>query len=117
MLNYLYSLLYTQSRNAILKADLDPTAGIMHADNIYRDSFAYDVMELVRPDVDFWLLNFINKNKFPKKYFTVMPEGNIRLSLQITPHLVDTIPLWEEKIVPVVDNIRRMIRATVGRIY
>jgi len=49
-------------------------------------------MEAVRPDFDYWFLNFIKKNKFSKKYFTVMPEGNIRLNLQLTPRLVNMIP-------------------------
>ena len=105
----------TQPRIAILKADLDPTAGILHSDNIYRDSFAYDVMEAIRPEVDFWFLNFIKRNKFPKKYFTIMPEVNIRLSFHITPRLIETIPLGEKRILPVVEQVRRMIRATVGR--
>ena len=91
--------------------------GIFHVDNQYCDSFGYDVMEGVRSDVDEWLLDFIQKNKFKKKYFTVMPEGNIRLSLQIIPRMVETIPLGEERIVPVVDKIKRMIRVTVGRTY
>jgi len=41
-------------------------AGIFHADNQYRDSLAYDVMEPVRPYVDEWLLEFIKSHVFPK---------------------------------------------------
>jgi CRISPR-associated protein Cas1 len=59
MMNYLYALLYAETRLALLKAGLDPTAGIFHADDLYRDSFAYDVMEAVRSDVDIWLLEFV----------------------------------------------------------
>jgi CRISPR/Cas system-associated endonuclease Cas1 len=33
-------------------------AAILHADNPYRDSFACDIMEAVRPDVDAWLLEY-----------------------------------------------------------
>jgi hypothetical protein len=67
-------------------------------------------MEAVRSDVDFWLLDFIRKYKFPKEYFTVMPEGNIRLSLNLTPKLIETVPLWEEKISSAVEKIKRMMK-------
>ena len=39
-------------------------AGDFHTDNQYRDSFDYDVMEAVRPDVDAWLLEFVQNCKF-----------------------------------------------------
>ena len=39
-----------------------------------------------------------------------MPEGNIRLSLYLTPKLIETIPLWEEKITPIVEKIKRMMK-------
>jgi CRISPR/Cas system-associated endonuclease Cas1 len=94
----------------LLKAGLDPSAGILHMDDPDRYSFVLDVMDAVRSEVDFWLLEFIQKNKLPKKYFTVMPGGNIRLSLLLTPKFIETIPLLEEKVVPVVEKIKRMTK-------
>jgi CRISPR/Cas system-associated endonuclease Cas1 len=51
MLNYLYALLFSETRLALLTAGLDPMAGIFHADQ-YRDAFVYNIMEGVRSDVD-----------------------------------------------------------------
>jgi CRISPR/Cas system-associated endonuclease Cas1 len=48
---------------------LYPMVGVVHADNPYRDSFAYDVMEPIRPDVDAWLLDFVQNHKFTVKGF------------------------------------------------
>jgi CRISPR/Cas system-associated endonuclease Cas1 len=103
-------LLFSETRHTFLEAGLEPMTGIFHTARRYRDSFAYDEMEAVRSDVDYWLLEFIQKNKFSKKYFTIMPEGNLWLSLLLTPRLVETIPLWEERINPVVEKIKRMIK-------
>ena len=44
-------------------------AGVFHTDNLYRDAFAYDVMEAVRSDVDEWLLDFVENHVFSKKEF------------------------------------------------
>jgi CRISPR-associated protein Cas1 len=56
MLNYPYALLFTETRLALIKRGFDPMAGIIHAGNQYQDSFAYDVMETLRPQVDDRLL-------------------------------------------------------------
>ena len=40
-LNFTYSLLETESRLALLGAGLDPTLGVLHADQRNRDSFAW----------------------------------------------------------------------------
>ena len=114
MLNYLYALLYTQTRIGLLKAGFDPSAGILHKDDVYRESFIYDIMEAVRPEVDDWLLNFIQNNRLPKKYFTVMPAGYIRLSLYLTPQLIETVPLWEKGIEPVINRIKTILKRKPG---
>ena len=62
-------------------------AGVVHADNQYRDSFGYDVMEAVRPDVDAWLFEFVQNHKFTIKDFYEKKDGGIRLTLKITPLL------------------------------
>ena len=56
-------------------------AGIVYADNQYRDSFVYDVMEPVRPYVDEWLLDYINNDTFYKRNFYETKDGGVRLTL------------------------------------
>jgi len=62
VLNYLYALLFAETRLGLLRAGFDPMAGVVHADNQYRDSFVYDVMDAVRPDVDAWLFGFVQNH-------------------------------------------------------
>ena len=109
MLNYLYALLYTETRLALLRVGLDPTAGIFHADNKYRDSFAYDVLEAVRSDVDVWLLNFVRNHVFSVKDFYEKRDGGIRLTLKIIPFLAETVSLWAKKIESVIGRIRLIL--------
>lgn len=51
---------------------------------IYRDSCAYDVMELTSRFFDEWLLEFIEKPVFSKKEFYENNNGSLRLMLLLT---------------------------------
>ena len=109
VLNYLYALLFAETRFGLLSADFDPMAGVAHADNQYRDSFVYDVMEPVRPDVDAWLLEFFQNHKFTAKDFYEKKDGGIRLTLRITPILAETVSLWSEKIGSVIEQVEGIL--------
>ena len=61
LLNYCYSLLESESRVALLGAGLDPTLGVLHADQRNRDSFALDAMEPIRPAVDVFVLDLLEE--------------------------------------------------------
>jgi CRISPR/Cas system-associated endonuclease Cas1 len=93
----------------LLRAGFDPMAGIAHADNHYRDSFVYDVMEAVRPYIDEWLLEFINNHVFSKRDFYEKKDGVIRLTLKLTPFLAETLPLWASKIEPVIEQVKAIL--------
>jgi CRISPR/Cas system-associated endonuclease Cas1 len=84
-------------------------AGIIHSDNQYRDSFAYDVMEPVRPSVDEWLLEFFKNHLFSKKEFYENGDGGVRLTLKLTPILAETLPMWTEKIEPVIQKVKLLL--------
>ena len=109
MLNYLYALLFVETRPGLLRAGFDPMAGIIHADNQYRDSFAYDVMDAIRLDVDAWLMEFVQNHKFTIKDFYETRDGGVRLTLKLTPFLVETLPLWTEKIEPVINSVMQLL--------
>lgn len=79
VLNYLYTLLFAETRFGLLRGGFDMLAGVIHADNQYRDLFVYDVMEGVRPDVDAWLLEFMQNHYFSVKEFYKKRDGGIRL--------------------------------------
>ena len=59
MRNYLFACLESEARLALLAHGLDPTLGVLHADQRNRDSLALDAMEPVRADVDAFLLDLL----------------------------------------------------------
>lgn len=53
MLNYAYGILYGKVEGALIKAGLDPYAGIFHRDDYNRPALVYDVMEPYRMWMDY----------------------------------------------------------------
>ncbi len=109
MLNYLYALLFARMQLGLIRAGFDPMAGVAHADNQYRDSFVYDVMEPIRGDVAMWLLEFVQNHILSKKVLYEKRDGGIRLTLKITPFLAETISLWTDKIGAVFEQVKAIL--------
>ena len=78
MLNYLYALLESEARLAAAALGLDPGLGFIHVDTPARDSLACDLMEVVRPQVDAFLIEWITrealKREWTDQYVTVNAE-------------------------------------------
>src|SRR5262249_15984418 len=79
ILNFCYSILEGESRLALAALGLDPAIGLLHTDTPARDSLACDLMEVVRPKVDAWLLNWLQQELFARSCFFETREGNCRL--------------------------------------
>ncbi len=106
MLNYLYALLYAETCIALLGVGLDPYAGIIHQDNPYRASFAYDVMEAARSEVDAWLLDFVSSYTFSRHDFYHKPDGGVRVCLPLARRLAETASLWRAAVIEPVHKVR-----------
>jgi CRISPR/Cas system-associated endonuclease Cas1 len=81
-----------------LMAEINSSADIFHTDQIYRDSFVYNVIEAVRSDVDAWLLDFTETHVFSRTDFYETRDGGIRKTLKLTPILAETVSFWSENI-------------------
>lgn len=103
ILNYLYSLLESESRLAAAALGLDPGLGVLHADIAARDSLACDLMEVVRPQVDAFLLDWITKDLLKREWFSERPDGNCRLASTLAIRLSETAPLWGRAVGPVAE--------------
>ncbi|MFL5800909.1 MAG: DUF2116 family Zn-ribbon domain-containing protein, partial [Roseiflexaceae bacterium] len=110
MLNYLYALLESETTIQLLVSGLDPAMGMFHTDTEYRNSFANDTMETVRPYVDKWLLETIAKRYFAANDFVEMPDGECRLTPLLTRQLAETIPLWRNAIIPMIQKVVTLLR-------
>jgi CRISPR-associated endonuclease Cas1 len=115
LLNYVYSLLESESRLALLSAGLDPTLGVLHADQRNRDSFALDAMEAVRPAVDAFVLDLLEERVLTSRDFVELSNGVCRIRAPLTHDLALTLPKWRQLMAPIVAHLAQAFRGSVGR--
>jgi hypothetical protein len=115
VLNYLYSILESEARIAALSMGLDPGIGFMHADLRTRDSLACDLMEVVRPKVDSYVLDFLKSRAFKKTDFFETREGICRVMPTVTKQLMLTGPTWAKELGPVVERVAFALFAPKSR--
>jgi CRISPR-associated endonuclease Cas1 len=114
LLNYVYSLLESESRLALLGAGLDPTLGVLHADQRNRDSFALDAMEPVRPAVDAFVLDLLEERVLISRNFVELPNGVCRVRAPLTHDLALTLPRWRQLMAPIVAHLAQTFRNAMG---
>ncbi|WP_445185547.1 CRISPR-associated endonuclease Cas1 [Pseudonocardia sp. Cha107L01] len=118
LLNYAYRLAEIECRLACLTVGLDPAMGFLHADAQNRDSLALDLMEILRPDVDRFVLELLSNNS-PMRYvsaklFAESRDGGCRLVPPITHLIAEQSLAWARLIAPHVEHVARML-ANLGR--
>jgi CRISPR-associated endonuclease Cas1 len=113
LLNYVYALLESESRLALLAAGLDPTLGVLHADQRNRDSFALDAMEPVRPAVDAFVLDLLEERVLTSRDFLELPNGICRVRAPLSHDLAITLPRWRQLVAPVVAHLAQRFRAAL----
>lgn len=94
ILNYLYTLLVSETRLVITALGLDPGFGLLHVDKSTRDSLVYDLMEPIRPKIDAYVLDWILGTPLKRFWFFAELDGRCRLMSDITVSLADTTRTW-----------------------
>ena len=80
MLNYAYGILYGKVEGALIKAGLDPYAGIFHRDEYNRPALVYDVIEQFRVWMDYVVIQLCREKAIPADcFFKDEDTGGIRL--------------------------------------
>lgn len=109
MLNYLYAIAEAETRIALLAVGLDPGLGVVHADQKNRDSFACDVMEAIRPNIDAYVLELTQSRPFGTGDFFETRQGSCRLMPPVTRMLAETAPRWAAALAPIVEGIAQTL--------
>lgn len=109
LLNYLYAILETEVRLAILTMGLDPGMAILHSDVPHRDSFVYDVIEPLRPVVDDALLTLLEERTFSAKEFFETRQGVVRLMPPLPQVLAEMSPRLAKVAAPVVEQVAQRL--------
>jgi CRISPR-associated endonuclease Cas1 len=100
LLNYSMAVALSECRLAAVACGLDPALGFIHTDNGSRDSLILDLIEVIRPDVEGWLLNWILNEPLRRADFLESSDGNCRISSTLCAKLSETAPTWAKLIAP-----------------
>jgi CRISPR-associated endonuclease Cas1 len=101
ILNYCFAMLEAESRLSVSALGLDPGLGVgLHTDTANRDSLALDVLEPVRPDIEAWLLDWIENEPLRRSDFFETGAGNCRLMSQLCIKLSGTAAVWRKLVAP-----------------
>jgi len=114
ILNYLYTLLESETRLAITALGLDPGFGVLHVDQSTRDSLVYDLMEPVRPRVDAYVLDWITSTPLKRSWFFEQRDGTCRLMDSLATQLADTVQTWGREVAPLVEWFAQTLSATAA---
>lgn len=109
MLNYLYAILEAEARLALASLGLDPGIGMLHSDLRSRDSLACDLMEPVRPQVDAFLLGWLNRGPLRRDWFFEQGDGNCRLMAPFAARLSESAEIWRRAVAPFAEGIARAL--------
>ena len=113
--NYLYALAEAEAVLACQAVGLDPGLGIVHNDTKGRQSLALDLIEPVRPQVDAFVLDLLERRTFRKVEFTETADGHCRLKAPLTHELAETIPRWAQALAPIAGACGACARSGHGR--
>jgi CRISPR-associated endonuclease Cas1 len=116
ILNYLYALAEADAMFACQAVGLDPGLGIVHNDARGRQSLALDLIEPVRPMVDGFALELLERRTFRKVEFTETADGHCRLKAPLTHELAGTLPRWSQAVAPIAERMAQALGlAMVGK--
>jgi ribosomal protein L32 len=113
LLNLLYALLESESRLSAAAMGLDPGIGCLHVDTPNRDSLACDLMEVCRPKVDAFVLNWLQSEPFRKSDFWEDRNGNCRIGSSLAVKLCETSDTWRRLAAPVGEYVAQELWSSI----
>jgi CRISPR-associated endonuclease Cas1 len=102
--NYCYALLEIEAILSCHVMGLDPGLGLIHNDARGRDSLALDLMEPIRPVVDNFVLDLLERRTFRRSDFTETVDGHCRILAPLTHELAEMMPMWAAALAPVAER-------------
>jgi CRISPR-associated endonuclease Cas1 len=115
LLNLLYALLESESRLSAAAMGLDPGIGLLHVDAPSRDSLACDLMEVCRPKVDAFVLNWLQSEPLRRSDFWEDRNGNCRIASSLAIKLCETSDTWRRLVAPVAENVAQELWSSISR--
>jgi CRISP-associated protein Cas1 len=76
ILNYGYGMLYNKIEGALIKAGIDPYAGIFHRDDYNRPALVFDIIEKYRHWIDYVMINLCTQNVLDDECYVIDEDTN-----------------------------------------
>jgi hypothetical protein len=116
ILNYLFSVLESESRLALTALGLDPGLGVgLHSDTPNRDSLALDVLEPIRPQLESWVCQWITHESLRRSDFFETANGCVRLMSDFASRLSSTALTWRTLLAPWAEYVARTLWSATSR--
>jgi CRISPR-associated endonuclease Cas1 len=115
LLNYLYALAEIECRIALITLGLDPGLGVVHVDAKARDSLALDLLEVVRPEVDRYVIDLLARRFFTAGDFHEIRDGNCRLAPPLAHDLAATSQRWAQTVAPYAERVAHLLAESTSR--
>ena len=115
LLNLLYSLLESESRLALNAMGMDADIGLLHVDAPNRSSLACDLMEVCRPKVDAFVLDWLQSEPLRKSDFWEDRNGNCRLVSALATKLCETSDTWRRLVAPVAEYVAQELWSSIPK--
>jgi hypothetical protein len=74
-------------------------------------------MEPVRPEVDAFVLDMIERRTFRKVEFIETSEGHVRLRSPLTHELAETMPQWAKSLGPIAEHVAHVFGKAMAGTY
>ncbi len=107
--SYVYAIAENEARVAIRAAGLDPEVGLLHAERRARASFAHDLIEPLRPEVDRFLLEMLESRTLSLRDFVEARDGHCRLTPDLARMLAHTGPRWAPRLATLLQSVIGML--------
>jgi len=111
-LGYLYGAAEGEATLACLAMGLDPGLPVLHAPMRARNSLALDCLEVIRPDIDAWVLEVLRTSVFRFTDFAELRDGGCRVLPPLSHRLAETGPQWAKLLAPVVERVAQALADT-----
>jgi CRISPR-associated protein Cas1 len=114
ILNYAYSIVAAQITRSLAAHGFDPACGFLHADAPGRYSLTYDVMELLRADIDAKIFAWIKSHTWKRPDFPVTPEGVVRLQPTLAAVVAQKAALPQRQIDQAISWVADLVMREAG---
>lgn len=112
LLNYAYGILYGKVEGALIKAGIDPYAGVFHRDDYNRPALVYDVIELYRIWADYVVISLCCQRVIDADCYSVKDDGSFWLENMGKRILIQSMNDYLDEVV----NIKGLSRSRQNHI-